>query len=111
MSIFRTHILLPVDEGTVQAGVFEVKRTAGEGVGTASAAERDQGPGERQRRRVGKGVILAVYPERIYYFNVKPEDDVRRIIDEHLLKGRVVTELAQPSPRKEPAFRRARRWA
>ena len=26
MSIYRTHILLPVDEGTVQAGVFEVKR-------------------------------------------------------------------------------------
>ena len=26
MSIYRTHILLPVDEGTVQAGVFEIKR-------------------------------------------------------------------------------------
>jgi hypothetical protein len=26
MTIFRTHILIPVDPNTVQAGVFEVKR-------------------------------------------------------------------------------------
>ena len=26
MSLFRTHILIPIDEGTVQAGAFEVKR-------------------------------------------------------------------------------------
>ncbi len=26
MSIYRTHVLLPVDEGTAQSGVFEVKR-------------------------------------------------------------------------------------
>ena len=26
MSIFRTHVLVPIDEGTVQSGAFEVKR-------------------------------------------------------------------------------------
>ena len=26
MSLFRMHILIPIDEGTVQAGAFEVKR-------------------------------------------------------------------------------------
>ena len=92
MSIYRTHILLPVDEGTVQAGAFEIKRRlerrwsdkTGQGneileCGTVGL--------------VGKGVILAVYPDRMYYFKVK-ESDVARIIEEHLLKGRVVADLA-----------------
>ncbi len=92
MSVFRTHVLLPVDEGTVQAGVFEVKRRleaelkARQLLGEVKVLESGS------VGLVGKGVILAVYPDRIYYFNVGPQD-LPRILDEHLLKGRVVAAL------------------
>jgi len=33
----------------------------------------------------GKGVVIVVYPEGVYYVNVKSED-VERIVKEHLLK-------------------------
>ncbi|MBR3227162.1 MAG: NADH-quinone oxidoreductase subunit NuoF [Erysipelotrichaceae bacterium] len=39
-----------------------------------------------------KGPIVAVYPDKIFYAQVKPED-VEKIVTEHLLKGRVVKEL------------------
>ncbi|MBR0138842.1 MAG: NAD(P)H-dependent oxidoreductase subunit E, partial [Firmicutes bacterium] len=39
-----------------------------------------------------KGPIVAIYPDKIFYCQVKPED-VERIVSEHLWKGRVVKEL------------------
>ena len=38
------------------------------------------------------GPIVVVYPEGSFYSMVKPSD-VKEIVDEHLLKGRVVTRL------------------
>ena len=39
-----------------------------------------------------KGPIVAVYPDKVFYCHVKPED-ADRIVSEHLYKGRVVKEL------------------
>ena len=39
-----------------------------------------------------KGPIVAVYPDRIYYTHVKPED-ASRIVEEHVMGGHVVKEL------------------
>ncbi len=39
-----------------------------------------------------KGPIVAVYPDKVFYSHVKPED-VERIVSEHLYKGRVVKDL------------------
>ncbi len=39
-----------------------------------------------------KGPIVAVYPDKVFYCHVKPED-VEHIVAEHLLKGRKVEEL------------------
>jgi len=39
-----------------------------------------------------KGPIVAIYPDKVFYCHVKPED-VERIVSEHLYKGRVVKEL------------------
>ena len=38
------------------------------------------------------GPIVIIYPEGTFYSMVKPED-VKEIVEEHLLKGRVVTRL------------------
>ncbi len=39
-----------------------------------------------------RGPIVAIYPDKVFYCHVKPED-VERIVSEHLWKGRVVKEL------------------
>ncbi len=39
-----------------------------------------------------KGPIVAIYPDKIYYSHVLP-DDVEKIVTEHLLQGRVVKDL------------------
>jgi NADH:ubiquinone oxidoreductase subunit F (NADH-binding)/(2Fe-2S) ferredoxin len=93
MSVFRTHVLLPVDEGTAQAGVFEVKRRLEKELKERKLQNEISVLASGTVGIVGKGVILAVYPDRMYYFHVT-EDDVPRIIEEHLLKGRVVAGLA-----------------
>jgi NADH-quinone oxidoreductase subunit F len=93
MSIYRTHILLPVDEGTVQAGVFEVKRRLESELQARKLQNEIKVLESGSVGIVGKGVILAVYPDRIYYFQVQ-ESDIVRIIEEHLLKGRIVADLA-----------------
>jgi (2Fe-2S) ferredoxin len=39
-----------------------------------------------------KGPAMVVYPEGIYYGNVKPED-AKRIVEEHIIGGKPVEEL------------------
>ncbi|NCB33582.1 MAG: NADH-quinone oxidoreductase subunit F, partial [Erysipelotrichia bacterium] len=39
-----------------------------------------------------KGPIVAVYPDKVFYCHVTPED-VEKIVSEHIYKGRVVKEL------------------
>jgi len=93
MSVFRTHVLLPVDEGTIQAGVLEIKRRLESELQARKLQQEIKVLQSGSVGIVGKGVILAVYPDQVYYFHVR-EEDVPRIIDEHLLKGRVVAGLA-----------------
>ncbi|MCX7027625.1 MAG: NADH-quinone oxidoreductase subunit NuoF [Spirochaetes bacterium] len=92
MSIYRTHILVPVDEGTVQAGVFEVKRKLEQEVFEKGLEKEVKVVESGTVGILGKGVILVVYPERIYYTNVRP-GDVALIVSEHLLKGRIPPSL------------------
>jgi len=96
MSLFRMHILIPIDEGTVQAGAFEVKRQL-----ESQLLEKNLDQEIRVLETgtvgiVGGGVILVMFPERLYYTSVKPAD-IPRIVEEHLIKGRAVKDL-HPSP-------------
>jgi (2Fe-2S) ferredoxin len=47
------------------------------------------------------GPTIVVYPEGVWYGGVKPED-VREIVDRHILKGEVVERLVIPDPRPMP---------
>ncbi|HQI87740.1 MAG TPA: (2Fe-2S) ferredoxin domain-containing protein, partial [Anaerolineae bacterium] len=49
----------------------------------------------------GRGVEAIVYPDSVRYVNLTP-DDVARITEEHLLKGRPVLALTQASPAVTP---------
>ncbi len=43
------------------------------------------------------GPIVVVYPEGAFYAHIKPED-VNEIVDEHIIKGRMVTRLLYKDP-------------
>ncbi len=49
----------------------------------------------------GQGVEAVVYPDSVRYVNLTP-DDVARITEEHLLKGRPVLALTQAAPKVAP---------
>jgi NADH-quinone oxidoreductase subunit F len=92
MNLFRMHILIPVDEGTVQAGAFEVKRELERHLLDKNLEQEIKVLETGTVGIVGKGVILAFFPERVYYTQVKTAD-LPRIVEEHLIKGRVVKDL------------------
>jgi len=92
MSVYRTHILVPVDEGTVQAGAFEVKRKLEQEIREKGLEGEVKVVESGTVGIIGKGVILVVYPDRVYYTNLRP-DDVAAIVDEHIIKGRMPREL------------------
>ena len=96
MSLFRMHILMPVDEGTVQAGAFEVKRQLERQIREKNLDQEVKVLETGTVGIVGQGVILVMFPERLYYTGVRPAD-IPRIVEEHLLKGRAVKDL-HPAP-------------
>ncbi len=65
MTIFRTHILIPVDPNTVQAGVFEVKRHLESQLQARKLDQEIKVLETGTLGVVGQGVILVVFPERI----------------------------------------------
>ncbi len=92
MSIYRTHVLVPVDEGTVQAGVFELKRELEKCIKARGLEKEVKVLETGTIGLVGKGVTLVIYPENVCYFNLGVYD-VATIVDEHIVKGRVVNNL------------------
>jgi len=92
MSIFRSHILLPVDADTVEAGVFAVKRCIEEEIAARQLESEIKILETGTVGISGKGVILVVYPERVYYTGVTP-DQIPRFVEEQLVKGRICREM------------------
>ncbi|MBA4417593.1 MAG: NADH-quinone oxidoreductase subunit NuoF [Syntrophus sp. (in: bacteria)] len=92
MNMVRNHVLISIDANTIIAGARAVedaliKEIARQGLSqeivvleTGSVGIEDQ------------GVVLVVYPEGIYYTNITPAE-VPELVEEHLLKGRVVHRL------------------
>ncbi len=92
MSIYRTHILIPVDPDTVLAGVFEIKKILEQALIRRKLDQEIKVLESGTVGVVGKGVILVVYPEKICYVNVRAAD-VEEIVEEHLVKGRVARKV------------------
>ena len=92
MSLQRMHILIPIDEEAIQNGAVEVKRKLSKELFKHGVEEEikvlETGPVGIS----GKGVVLIVYPDRIYYYNVKPKD-VKCLVEEHILKGKVCNNI------------------
>jgi len=92
MSLYRSHVLLCAGTGCVASGCY--------GVSDALEAEIKAVGLENEVKVVHTGCfglcaigpIMIVYPEGSFYSQVKAED-CKEIVDEHLLKGRIVTRL------------------
>jgi NADH:ubiquinone oxidoreductase subunit F (NADH-binding)/(2Fe-2S) ferredoxin len=92
MPFFRAHLLIAMDSQSILMGAQTVKlalqrRIAERGL-EAEVKVVDTG----NLGLTDKGVTLVVYPEGVFYVNVTPEA-AERIVDEHLLKGRVIKAL------------------
>jgi len=92
MELFRSHVLVCGGTGCTSSGCLKIVEKLGQ---------------ELARHRLEKevkvvktgcfglceaGPIIIVYPEGAFYSHIKPED-VERITEEHLLKGRIVADL------------------
>ncbi len=96
-SIYRSHILLCGGTGCVSSGSRKVKKALEE-----ELAQRDL-DNEIKVVETGchgfceKGPIMIIYPEGVFYCEVQV-DDVNEIVDEHILKGRIVERLLFKEP-------------
>ncbi len=90
--IFRSHILVSIDPETLLAGAKGIFEKLKKEIENAGLSDEIMVAQTGNLGISGKGVVIVVYPEGVYYVNVKSED-VERIVKEHLLKGRIVKDL------------------
>lgn len=96
-SIHRSHILICGGTGCVSSGCKAIERELKKSL---KKFDLDQ---EIKIIETGchgfceKGPILIFYPEGVFYCEVAP-DDIDHLVEEHLLKGRVVEELLFTEP-------------
>jgi NADH-quinone oxidoreductase subunit F len=99
MGNVRTHVLVCAGAGCVASGSLDVSAALREAIHTNGL------PGEVRVIETGclgpcaAGPVALVYPDDVFYQNLKPED-AAEIVEEHLLKGRVVKRLLH-TPRAE----------
>ncbi|HHU92196.1 MAG TPA: NADH-quinone oxidoreductase subunit NuoF [Halanaerobiaceae bacterium] len=101
--IYRSHVLICTGTGCVSSGAGKLKEKL-----TAELEER----GLQKEIKVvdtgchgfcEKGPIVIVYPEGVFYCQVT-EDDINDIVEEHLLKGRIVERLLYKEPLTEESI-------
>jgi Ferredoxin len=107
MSLVRNHVLISIDAGTIIAGARGVEKAlideiARQGLSAEIAVLETGSVGT-----VGQGVVLVVYPEGVYYANVTPAD-VPELVEEHLLKGRLLKRLVLSEVPKQTVVTRER---
>ena len=97
MSSYRTHVLVCGGASCASSGCKDVEQTLTDEITKQGLNDEVRvivtgcmGPCEL-------GPIIIIYPEGVLYKNLEPED-ARLIVNEHLLKGRVVEELLYSTP-------------
>lgn len=104
MSIYRSHILIPIDQDTVQAGALQIKRVLLEELARHNLVEEVKVLDAGTVGAVSRGAILVVYPDKVYYYNLK-EEDIPILVREHLVKGRVAKSIEHELVDSPPAFK------
>ena len=89
---FRTHVLLCYGGACISSGAESVKEAMEKEITKAGLQNEIDVVTTGCMGTCELGPVIVIYPEGIFYQKVKPED-VREIVQEHLLKGRVVKRL------------------
>jgi len=97
MADVRSHFLICTGGGCIASGALDVSEAVREELKARDLA------GEIDVVETGclgpcvQGPVALVYPDGVFYQNIKV-DDVPEIVEEHLLKGRVVERLVSHAP-------------
>jgi len=100
VGVYRAHVLVCAGAGCVSSGCREVE------VALNTAIDREGLADEVRVVQTGcmgpcdMGPVVIVYPEGVFYKKLKAED-AERIVTEHLVKGRIVQDLAYRQPGEE----------
>jgi NADH:ubiquinone oxidoreductase subunit F (NADH-binding)/(2Fe-2S) ferredoxin len=92
MNVARSHVLIGIDAGSLMAGARAVQTELVQEINKQGLAGEVSVLETGSFGLTGQGVVLIVYPEGLYYANVT-KDDVAELVEEHLLKGRLVKRL------------------
>jgi NADH:ubiquinone oxidoreductase subunit F (NADH-binding)/(2Fe-2S) ferredoxin len=92
MKITRTHILFVIDTDSVLNGAYSVMEEMRNEIENKGLSDEIKILETGNLGITGKGVTFVVYPEGTCYVNIR-KNDVKRIVEEHLLKGRSVKDL------------------
>ncbi len=82
MKFYRSHILIGVDDSSIQHGVKEIETTLREELAKAKLADEYNILETGTLGYFGTGVSLTIYPEQVTYINVT-QNDVNEIVQEH----------------------------
>lgn len=97
MAIFRAHVLVCTGTGCTASGSKEVLAKFKEEVAAKGLDKEIQVVETGCQGFCEQGPIVTIYPEGTLYVRVKTED-VPEIVEEHLLKGRIVPRLLYKEP-------------
>jgi NADH:ubiquinone oxidoreductase, NADH-binding (51 kD) subunit len=97
MKVFRSHLLICGGTGCQSSGSHAVKTALLEEVDKRGLAEEIKIVETGCNGFCALGPIMVVYPEGVIYVSLKPED-VPQLVEEHLIKGRVLKRLLYREP-------------
>ncbi len=103
MKYFRSHILISMDDSSLQAGAKEIELALRNELKANNLGDEvnilETGP----LGVFGKGVCMVTYPDNITYHNVTL-NDIPELVKEHFLKGRPLKRLIFDSTFKKVDF-------
>lgn len=92
MDLFRAHVLVCAGSGCVSNNAFSVVDEFKKEISKAGLEKEIKVVPTGCFGLCVAGPIVVVFPEGVFYCRIKPEN-VSQIVEEHLLKGRIVKEL------------------
>ncbi len=97
MKVFRSHLLICGGTGCQASGSLGVKNAILEEIVKRKLAEEIKVVETGCNGFCALGPIMVIYPEGVIYISLKPED-IPELVEEHLVKGRVVERLLYREP-------------
>lgn len=103
MAIIRANVLICAGSACVSSRAYDFKDALLEALEEAGIREEVNVVDTGCVGTCDLGPVAIVYPDGIFYVHLKPED-AKDIVNEHLLKGRVVNRLLYKQPMTKEVF-------